>query len=64
VGGTRGWRLTKGDVEASEDSAFLLTLSWPPEKKMVEAKPAASRLGARNEDSGGEPTKIYFATVP
>jgi quercetin dioxygenase-like cupin family protein len=26
------------DVEASEDSAFLLTLSWPPEKKMVEAK--------------------------
>jgi quercetin dioxygenase-like cupin family protein len=27
------------DVEASEDSAFLLTLSWPPEKKIVEAKP-------------------------
>lgn len=26
------------DVEASEDSAFLLTLSWPPEKKIVEAK--------------------------
>jgi quercetin dioxygenase-like cupin family protein len=27
------------DVEASEDSAFLLTLSWPPETKIVEAKP-------------------------
>lgn len=26
------------DVEASEDSAFLLTLSWPPETKIVEAK--------------------------
>ena len=26
------------DVEAAEDSAFLLTLSWPPEKKIVEAK--------------------------
>jgi quercetin dioxygenase-like cupin family protein len=26
------------DVEATEDSAFLLTLSWPPEKKVVEAK--------------------------
>src|ERR1700682_1965450 len=26
------------DVEAAEDSAFLLTLSWPPETKMVEAK--------------------------
>src|ERR1017187_6524727 len=26
------------DVEATEDSAFLLTLSWPPEKKIVEAK--------------------------
>src|ERR1700693_3260025 len=26
------------DVEASEDSAFLLTLSWPPEAKIVEAK--------------------------
>ncbi len=27
------------DVEASEDSAFLLTLSWPPETKIVEEKP-------------------------
>jgi quercetin dioxygenase-like cupin family protein len=27
------------DVEAFEDSAFLLTLSWPPEAKTVEAKP-------------------------
>ena len=27
------------DVEASEDSAILLTLSWPPETKIVEAKP-------------------------
>jgi quercetin dioxygenase-like cupin family protein len=26
------------DVEASEDSAFLLTLSWPPEKKVAQAK--------------------------
>lgn len=26
------------DVEASEDSAFLLTLSWPLETKIVEAK--------------------------
>ena len=27
------------DVEASEDSAFLLTLSWPPETKIEESKP-------------------------
>ena len=26
------------DVEAAEDSAFLLTLSWPPETKIVETK--------------------------
>lgn len=26
------------DVEATEDSAFLLTLSWPPEKKLEKAK--------------------------
>src|ERR1017187_4948428 len=26
------------DVEASEDSAFLLTLSWPPETKIEESK--------------------------
>jgi len=27
------------DVEASEDSAFLLTLSWPTETKIVEEQP-------------------------
>src|SRR5579859_3293244 len=27
------------DVEASEDSSFLLTLAWPPETKIVEVKP-------------------------
>jgi quercetin dioxygenase-like cupin family protein len=27
------------DVEASGDSAFLLTLSWPPETKIADAKP-------------------------
>jgi len=27
------------DVEASEDSVFLLTLSWPLEAKIAEAKP-------------------------
>jgi quercetin dioxygenase-like cupin family protein len=27
------------DVEAVEDSAFLLTLSWPPETKIVEENP-------------------------
>ena len=26
------------DVEATEDSAFLLTLSWPPEEKIAETK--------------------------
>lgn len=26
------------DVEATEDSAFLLTLSWPPETKIVKGK--------------------------
>jgi quercetin dioxygenase-like cupin family protein len=26
------------EVEASEDSAFLLTLSWPPETKIAQAK--------------------------
>jgi quercetin dioxygenase-like cupin family protein len=26
------------DVEASEDSAFLLTLSWPPETKIAETE--------------------------
>ena len=27
------------DVEASEDSSFLLTLSWPPETRIVVSKP-------------------------
>lgn len=31
------------DVEASEDSAFLLTLSWPPEAEIAEAKPCEKR---------------------
>ena len=31
------------DVEASEDSAFLLTLSWPPATKIVEATKKTSR---------------------
>jgi quercetin dioxygenase-like cupin family protein len=26
------------DVEATEESAFLLTLSWPPERKIAEEK--------------------------
>src|SRR5665213_1054813 len=36
------------DVEAVEDSAFLLTLSWPPEKKIVEAKTRRKKT-ARHE---------------
>ena len=36
------------DVEAAEDSAFLLTLSWPPEKKIVEAKTRRKKT-ARHE---------------
>ncbi len=32
------------DVEASEDSAFLLTLSWPPETKIAEAKPRGKEI--------------------
>jgi quercetin dioxygenase-like cupin family protein len=31
------------DVEAAEDSAFLLTLSWPPEAKEEESKTARKR---------------------
>jgi quercetin dioxygenase-like cupin family protein len=31
-------RCVPHDVEASEDSAFLLTLSWPPETKVAQAK--------------------------
>ena len=33
------------DVEASEDSAFLLTLSWPPEPKIVKAKTRRRKTG-------------------
>jgi len=33
------------DVEAAEDSAFLLTLSWPPETKEEESKAARRRTG-------------------
>ena len=41
------------DVEASEDSAFLLTLSWPPEAQIVEAKPRGKETARRlNENSG------------
>ncbi len=35
------------DVEAIEDSAFLLTLSWPLESKIAEAK-RSRKLAARN----------------
>jgi quercetin dioxygenase-like cupin family protein len=31
-------RCVPHDVEATEDSAFLLTLSWPPEAKIVKTK--------------------------
>jgi quercetin dioxygenase-like cupin family protein len=36
------------DVEASEDSAFLLTLSWPPETEIVEAKPRGKETTRSN----------------
>lgn len=32
------------DVEAAEDSAFLLTLSWPPETREEESKTARKRI--------------------
>jgi hypothetical protein len=35
-------------VEASEDSAFLLTLSWPPETKIVEAKTRGKEITGPN----------------
>jgi quercetin dioxygenase-like cupin family protein len=35
------------DVEAAEDSAFLLTLSWPPEKKMAAAKVRRKKTTSR-----------------
>lgn len=36
------------DVEASEESAFLLTLSWPPEAESVESKTRAKNA-SRNK---------------
>jgi quercetin dioxygenase-like cupin family protein len=35
------------DVEAAEDSAFLLTLSWPPEKKVAAAKTQRKKTTGR-----------------
>jgi quercetin dioxygenase-like cupin family protein len=35
------------DVEAAEDSAFLLTLSWPPEKKIAAAKTRRKKTTGR-----------------
>ena len=35
------------DVEAAEDSAFLLTLSWPPEKKMATVKARRKKTTGR-----------------
>ncbi len=35
------------DVEAAEDSAFLLTLSWPPEKKMAATKARSKKATGR-----------------
>jgi quercetin dioxygenase-like cupin family protein len=35
------------DVEASEESAFLLTLSWPPETKSAEAKKRRKKIANR-----------------
>ena len=35
------------DVEATEDSAFLLTLSWPPEKKITAAKTRRKKTTGR-----------------
>jgi hypothetical protein len=36
------------DVEAIEDSAFLLTLSWPLEKKVAAAKTRQKKTSGRN----------------
>ena len=36
------------DVEATEDSAFLLTLSWPPGKKVAASKPRRKKTAGRN----------------
>ena len=35
------------DVEATEDSSFLLTLSWPPETKIAQAKARAKKTISR-----------------
>ena len=35
------------DVEAAEDSAFLLTLSWPPEKKMTATNARSKKTSGR-----------------
>src|SRR5579864_165276 len=35
------------DVEAAEDSSFLLTLSWPPEKKTATAKTRRKKTTVR-----------------
>jgi len=35
------------DVEATENSAFLLTLSWPPEKEIAAAKPRRKKTPGR-----------------
>jgi hypothetical protein len=37
------------DVEALEDSAFLLTLSWPPEVEIEECKSRQSRRERHDE---------------
>jgi quercetin dioxygenase-like cupin family protein len=36
------------DVEATEDSAFLLTLSWPPKKKVAASNPRRKKTTGRN----------------
>jgi quercetin dioxygenase-like cupin family protein len=37
------------DVEASEDSAFLLTLSWPPETKIAKEKARRKKKTTRRK---------------
>jgi quercetin dioxygenase-like cupin family protein len=37
------------EVEASEDSAFLLTLSWPPETKIAQAKTRRQKATRDNQ---------------
>jgi len=38
------------DVEAAEDSAFLLTLSWPPEAEIAEEKARGKKTTRRKRD--------------